>query len=41
MFGAGTPVTFSRNCRLEVWSDRSLNTQPPAVHGETMMVGTR
>ena len=41
MFGASTPVNFSRNCKTEVWSNGWLHTQPPAVQGETMMQGTR
>src|SRR3546814_4164223 len=27
--------------RIEVWSNGSLHTQPPAVHGEITMHGTR
>ena len=41
MFGSRTPVNRSRNRRTEVWSKSSLHTQPPAVHGETIMQGTR
>jgi hypothetical protein len=37
MLGHCTPVIFSRNIRFEVWSNGSLHTQPPAVHGETTM----
>ena len=41
MFGSATPVNFSRKRSDEVWSKGSLQTQPPAVQGETMMQGTR
>ena len=37
----GTPVTTLRSRRHEVWSLTSEHTQPPWVHGETMMHGTR
>jgi hypothetical protein len=39
--GTVTPVSCSRNCSTEVWSNVSLAIQPPCVHGETMMHGTR
>jgi hypothetical protein len=41
MFGSATPVNFSRNCTTDVWSNFWLHTKPPALHGDTMMHGTR
>src|SRR3546814_16112999 len=41
MLGSRTPVNASRKRRIEVWSNGSLHTQPPAVHGEITMHGTR
>ena len=41
MFGSTTPVTRSSSRSVEVWSNGSEDTQPPAVHGETMIAGTR
>src|SRR3546814_15492811 len=41
MLGSRTPVNASRKRRIEVWSNGSLNTHPPAVHGEITMHGTR
>src|SRR3546814_2180374 len=41
ILGSRTPVIRSRNWRTEVWSNGWLETQPPAVQGETMMQGTR
>jgi hypothetical protein len=39
--GSATPATFSSSCNTEVWSKFSPHTQPPAVHGEMMIAGTR
>src|SRR5580692_9982850 len=41
MLGLTTPVTRSRSRVTEVWSKVSWETNPPTVHGETMMQGTR
>ena len=41
MFGSRTPVNFSSNCSTDVWSNDSLATHPPAVHGDTIIQGTR
>ncbi len=41
---AGVPIAcvhFSRNWSTEVWSDTSEVTQPPRVHGEMRISGTR
>src|SRR4051812_39494689 len=32
---------FSRNCSDEVWSKISELTNPPRVHGDAMIIGTR
>jgi hypothetical protein len=34
MFGSGTPKRFARNCSTEVWSNVSLQTNPPREKGE-------
>ena len=46
MFGqvAGVPsaaVQVSRKRSTEVWSKASELTQPPRLHGETTIIGTR
>ena len=41
MWGSCTPNRFSRNRMIEVWSNVSEHTQPPVLHGETTVIGTR
>ena len=41
MFGSATPVQRSRNRITEVWSVTSELTQPPRLHGEITVIGTR
>jgi hypothetical protein len=41
MFGSCTPKRFSMNCTIEVWSKTSEQTQPPVLHGDTTIIGTR
>jgi hypothetical protein len=41
MLGSATPVTFSRNCSVDVWSATEESTKPPMVHGDTIVMGTR
>src|SRR5882757_5495167 len=41
MFGSCTPVQRSRKRITEVWSATSEFTQPPLLHGETIVIGTR
>jgi hypothetical protein len=40
MFVSCTPVSSSRNWSTDVWSNCSVATNPPTVHGETMKHGT-
>ena len=41
IFGSLTPVTFSRNCSTDVWSYTCELVQPPVLHGDTTVIGTR
>ncbi len=41
MFGSRTPNRFSMNRMIEVWSKTSEQTQPPVLHGEITVIGTR
>jgi hypothetical protein len=41
MFGSDTPVTCSRKRSVEVWSATEESTNPPMVHGDTIVIGTR
>ena len=41
MFGSCTPKRFSMNRMIEVWSKVSEQTQPPVLHGEITVIGTR
>ena len=41
MFVSRTPNRRSRKRSVEVWSNSSEHTYPPALHGETTSVGTR
>jgi hypothetical protein len=41
MFGSCTPKRFSMNRMIEVWSKTSEQTQPPVLHGDTTIIGTR
>jgi hypothetical protein len=41
MFGSRTPVHSSRNRSTDVWSKTCESIQPPWLHGETTVIGTR
>jgi hypothetical protein len=41
MFGSTTPKRCSMNRMSAVWSKSSESTQPPLLHGETTILGTR
>lgn len=41
MFGSRTPKRCSRNFRVDVWSNTSLDTRPPQLHGDITSTGTR
>ena len=41
MFGSRTPNRCSMNRMMEVWSKTSEHTQPPVLHGEITVIGTR
>jgi len=41
MFGSRTPNRVSSSRSSEVWSNTSEQTYPPAVHGDTIVTGTR
>ncbi len=41
MFGSCTPVQVSRKRITEVWSNTCESTQPPRLHGDTTVSGTR
>ncbi len=41
MFGSATPKRASSSRSTEVWSNTCESTQPPRVHGETTVIGTR
>ena len=41
MFGSRTPKRRSMNRMIEVWSKVSEQTQPPVLHGEITVIGTR
>ena len=40
-FGTSAPNSVSRKRRTDVWSNRSDETNPPRLNGETMIIGTR
>src|SRR6185369_2862791 len=41
MFGSRTPVHVSRKRSTDVWSKTCEFTQPPRLHGEMTVIGTR
>src|SRR4029077_851478 len=40
-FGTSAPNRVSRNRSTEVWSNRSVATNPPRLNGEITSIGTR
>src|SRR5579872_1787997 len=40
-FGTSAPNRVSRKRRIEVWSNRSEETNPPRVNGDRINMGTR